>query len=72
MLDGINVTYHAYGVERLKSEMFDAWLKSSPSASWSDLISALESMNEHRLASDIAALYSLGHQSLTPGNTYGT
>ena len=49
-MDGINVTYHVHGVERLKTEMFDAWLKSSPSASWSDLISALKSMNEHRAA----------------------
>ena len=64
-LDGINVTYHVHGVERLKTEMFDAWLKSSPSASWSDLISGLKSMNEHRVASDIAARYSTG---LTPGN----
>ena len=64
-LDGINVTYHVLGVERLKTEMFDAWLKSSPSASWSDLISALKSMNEHRVASDIAARYSTG---LIPGN----
>ena len=56
-LDGIDVTHHVHGVERLKSEMFDAWLKSSPSASWSDLNSALKSMNEHRVASDIAARY---------------
>ena len=62
-LDGINVTYHVHGVERLKTEKFDAWLKSSPSASWSDLISALESMNEHRVVSNIAARY-----GLTPGN----
>ena len=64
-LDGINITYHVHGVERLKTEMFDAWLKSSPNASWRDLISALKSMNEHRVASDIAARYSAG---LTPGN----
>ena len=64
-LDGINVTYHVHGVERLKTEMFDAWLKSSPSASWSDLISALKSMNEHRIASDIVARYSA---ELIPGN----
>ena len=56
----IEMTYHIHGVERMKAEMFNVWLKSSPSASWSDLISALKSMNEHRVASDIAAHYSAG------------
>ena len=64
-LEDIRVTYHVYGLGVLKARVFDAWLKSSPSASWSDLISALKSMNEHRVASDIAARYSTG---LTPGN----
>ena len=64
-LEDIRVTYHVYGLGVLKARVFDAWLKSSPSASWSDLISALKSMNEHRVASDIAARYSAG---LTPGN----
>ena len=57
-LEDIRVTYHVYGLGVLKARVFDAWLKSSPSASWSDLISALKSMNEHRVASDIAARYS--------------
>ena len=69
-LENIHVTYHVHGVERLKTEMFDAWLKSSPSASWSDLISALKSMNKHTVASDIAAHYAAGHQSPTQGNRY--
>ena len=65
-LEDIRVTYHVYnGLGALKARVFDAWLKCSPSASWSDLISALKSMNEHRVASDIAAGYSAG---LTPGN----
>ena len=54
-LDNIRVTYHAQGVVRLKTAMFDAWLKSSPSLSWADLITALENMDEHRVASDIVA-----------------
>ena len=63
-LSDIDVTYH--GVERHKAETFNVWLKSSPNASWADLITALKTMNEHRVASDIAARY-LG-QSLTVGN----
>ena len=69
-LEDIRVTYHGYGLGVLKARVFDAWLKSSPSASWSDLISALKSMNEHRVASDIAARYSSGHQSPAQGNTW--
>ena len=65
-LEDIRVTYHVYGLGVLKARVFDAWLKSSPSASWSDLISALKSVNEHRVASDIAARYSA--DGLTPGN----
>ena len=57
-LEDIRVTYHVYGLGVLKARVFDGWLKSSPSASWSDLVSALKSMNEHRVASDIAARYS--------------
>ena len=68
-LSGIHVTYHVYGVGRLKSEMFNVWLKSSPNASWADLITALETMNEHRVAGDIAVHYSAAAgQSLTAGN----
>ena len=48
--------------------MFNAWLKSSPNASWADLITALKTMNEHRVAGDIAARYSAAGQSLTAGN----
>ena len=66
-LEDIRITYHVYGLGLLKARVFDAWLKSSPSASWSDLILALKSMNEHRVASDIAARYSTG---LTSGNDH--
>ena len=70
-LSGIHVTYHVYGVGRLKSEMFNVWLKSSPNASWADLITALETMNEHRVAGDIAVHYSAAAgQSLTAGNVW--
>ena len=52
-LNDIHVTYHAHGVERLKSQMFDVWLKSSPDASWTDLITALRAMDENTIASEI-------------------
>ena len=35
--------------------MFDLWLKSSPTASWTDIIRALKSMNEISVASRIEA-----------------
>ena len=57
--------HHTAGSLPLETGMFDSWLKSSPSAFWTDLISDLKTMNEHRVASDIAARYSAG---LTPGN----
>ena len=60
-LKDIDVTYHAHGVDRLKTEMFDLWLKSSPDASWTNLITALRAMDEERVASDIEA-------GLIPGN----
>ena len=37
--------------------MFDMWLKSSPSASWSDLITALRAIDENSVASHIEATY---------------
>ena len=52
-LNDIHTTYHVHGVKRLKTEMFDAWLKSSPNASWADLITALRNMDENRVAKNI-------------------
>ena len=54
-LNDIRVTYHAEGVNRLKTEMFTVWLKSSPDASWTDLIRALRAMDENTIASEILA-----------------
>ena len=53
-LDDLHITYHGHRADRLKAEMFNVWLKSSPSASWADLITALEDMGEDTVASDIA------------------
>ena len=66
-LDDLHITYHGYRADRLKAEMFNVWLKSSPSASWSDLITALRAMGEDSVASDIAATPSSGNElTITP------
>ena len=54
-LNDIDVTYHKEGLKRIKAEMFSAWLKSSPSASWTDLIKALKAIGEDKVASQIEA-----------------
>ena len=65
-LHDIHVTYHVYGVERIKAEIFSVWLRSSPKASWADLITALKTMGEVAVASEIEASCSVS--SLTTGN----
>ena len=60
----IEITFHIHGVERIKAEMFDVWLKSSPNASWADLITALEVMGMDSVASNVRAAYS----PTAPGN----
>ena len=66
-LTNIQITNHMHGLDRLKAEMFNVWLKSSPSASWSDLITALRAMGEDSVASDIAATPSSGNElTITP------
>ena len=61
-LYNIHVTYHVHGVDRLKTEVFDVWLKSSPNASWTNLITALRAMDEERVASDIEAGWIPGNE----------
>ena len=51
----IDVTYNKEGFKRNKAEMFDTWLKSSPSASWADLIKALRAIGEDTVAGEIEA-----------------
>lgn len=58
-LKDIHMTYNAYGVGRLKAEMLDLWLRSSPSASWAELIAGLTAMGEVTVANKIAARYPL-------------
>ena len=54
-LKDIDITCHKEGLKRIKAEMFDAWLKSSSSASWNDLIKALKAIGEDKVASQIEA-----------------
>ena len=57
-LENIHVTCAGKGIhtiDNLKTFIFDAWLKSSPNATWADLITALRAMSEHTVASAIEA-----------------
>ena len=56
-LNSIQVTYHVHGVDRLKTEMFDVWLKSSPNASLAELVTALKAMGMDSVASNVRAAY---------------
>ena len=55
----IDVTHNKEGFNRIKAEMFDAWLKSSSSASWADLKKALITIGEDTVASKIEASWSI-------------
>ena len=56
-LDDIYQTYHTEGVPTLRIEVFVAWLKNSPDASWTDVVNALRAIDENRVASDIERDY---------------
>ena len=51
--------------ERQKAEMFDVWLRSSPNASWKELIAALKSMGEFSVAKNIEASCSANSLEIT-------
>ena len=50
-------SFHVEGVPRMKSEMFDRWLRSTPGASWEDLVTALEEMGEKVVTGEVALSY---------------
>ena len=54
-LTDIHTTYHVNGVNRLKIEMFDKWLKKCPAASWDDVIDALIDLDEVTAADRVRA-----------------
>ena len=51
----------------MKSEMLDLWLRSTPSASWEELVTALEEMGESVVAGEVAVSYCGG--PLTAGSS---
>ena len=57
-LRSIDISYRVDGLDRLKAEMFDIWLRGSPNASWTDLITALRAMGLDSVASNVRAVYS--------------
>ena len=54
-LEEIGITYN--GVGRIKAELFKAWLKSNPDASWDKLVAALNSIGEKRVAAEVESKY---------------
>ena len=67
-LEEIRITYHVYGFVSMKTEMFKVWLKSCPDASWHKLVSALNAIDEKRVAKEVESRYC----KQLPGNKYLT
>jgi len=45
------------GNDRRKTETLDTWLQQTPSASWSDVVSALQQMGENTVAESVQQQY---------------
>ena len=56
-LKEIDRIYRVDGEERIKAEMFDVWLKSSPDTPWHDLVTALNEIGEKRVAQEVESRY---------------
>ena len=56
-LKQIQSIHHTHGEERIKAEMFDVWLTSYPDASWHKLVTALNAINEKRVAKEVESRY---------------
>ena len=56
-LKKIQSIHHTHGEDRIKAEMFDVWLKSCPEASWHKLVTALNAINEKRVAKEIESRF---------------
>ena len=52
-----------HGNERQKREMLDLWLRRKPDAGWRDVVSALEEMEENRVAESIRRNYVRGEST---------
>ena len=56
----IQIERDHHGNERQKREMLDLWLRRKPDAGWRDVVSALEEMEENRVAESICQNYVRG------------
>ena len=56
-LKEIDRIYRVDGEERIKAEMFDVWLKSYPDASWHKLVTALNEIDEKKVAKEVESHY---------------
>ena len=56
-LKEIDRIYRVDGEERIKAEMFDVWLKSCPDASWHKLVTALNEIDEKKVAKEVESRY---------------
>ena len=53
-----HIVCQVQGPSRLMAEMLNVWLKSSPTASWADLITALKAIGQNKVANDVKTAYS--------------
>ena len=56
-LKEIDRIYRFDGEERIKAEMLDVWLSSSPDTPWHDLVTALNEIGEKRVAQEVESRY---------------
>ena len=59
----IQIERDHHGNERRKQEMLNLWLRRKPDAGWRDVVSALEEMEENRVAESIRQNYVRGEST---------
>ena len=62
-LHSIRASNPTAGVQGWKCNMLDLWLRSNPSATWGDVVKALQQMGEHRVAERIQRNYLTSHMT---------
>ena len=60
----IQIERDHHGNERRKQEMLNLWLRRKPDAGWRDVVSALQQMEENRVAESICQNYVRGESEL--------
>ena len=63
-LDKIEQNYTNQGCDRRMLVMLALWLRSTPTATWKDVVSALQQMGENRVAENIRQKYIKGKSKL--------